>query len=129
MDFKKIGGFGENIACYFLKGKGYKILDRNYYKEWSSVSKGEIDIIVWKDKTVSFVEVKTQTNPAESGVGFSPEERVDFQKQRKLIKLAQYWLRDHKIPLDSKWQIDIVSVIINQNSKKAKIRHFQNAVS
>jgi hypothetical protein len=35
---------------------------------------------------------------------------------------------EKKIPLDSKWQIDVVSVEINSDSKKAKIRHFPNAV-
>jgi len=36
----KIGNLGEDIACRFLKKKGFKIVDRNYRKKW-----GEIDII------------------------------------------------------------------------------------
>lgn len=127
MDKKQLGNLGEKIACYYLENKGYKILDKNYSKEWSAVSKGEIDIVARKDKTISFIEVKTQTNPAKGGVGFSPEERVNFLKQRKLIKLAQDWLVRNKIPLDKKWQIDVIAIRVDLNSKKARIRHFENA--
>jgi len=128
MNPKRLGDFGERIACYYLKNKGYKILDRNYSKKWAGgPQKGEIDIVVKKDKTISFVEVKTLTS-AEGG-GFLPEDKVNFQKQRQIIKIAQDWLLERKIPLESKWQIDVVSIRVNLNSKKAKIRHFKNAIS
>jgi len=35
----------------------------------------------------------------------------------------------NKIPLNKKWQIDIIAIKIDLNIKKAKIRHFKNAVS
>ena len=126
MDSKQLGNFGENIASEYLKNKGYKILDKNYLKELSAVSKGEIDIVVKRDKIISFVEVKTIAFAA--GGGYLPEDKVDFRKQRQLIKLAQMWLSEKKIPLDSKWQIDVISIKVNLNSKKAKIMHFENAV-
>lgn len=130
MNSKRLGDFGEKIACYYLENKGYKILDRNYSRKWlSGPQKGEIDIVVEKDKVISFVEVKTQASPAEDGAGFSPEERVNFQKQRHLIKIAQDWLSEKKIPLESKWQIDVISIKVDLNTKKAKIRHLKNAVS
>ena len=127
MNSEKIGIFGENIASYYLEKKGYKILDRNYTKKWSQgPKKGEIDIVAKKDNLISFVEVKT--NSDKIGVCFSPEERVDFRKKRQLIKIAQNWLSDKKIPLDSRWQIDVISIKIDLNKKKAKIRHFRNSV-
>ncbi len=126
MDSKQFGNFGEKVACRYLEQKGYRILDRNYTKELSAVLKGEIDIIAKKDGIISFIEVKTsQSFPGES---FSPEDRVNFSKQRQIIKIAQMWLGEKKIPLDSKWQIDVISLKINLASKKAKIRHFENAV-
>ncbi len=125
MDSKKLGSFGENIACYYLGRKGYKILDRNYSRKWiQGPQKGEIDIVAEKDKVISFVEVKTS---AFSG-GFLPEDRVDFQKQKQLIKIAQDWFSEKKIPLESKWQIDVISVKVDLNTKKAKIRHLKNAI-
>jgi len=113
--------------CYYLENKGYKILDKNYSRKWTGRSqKGEIDIVAEKDNTISFIEVKTLTS-AEGG-GFLPEDKVNFQKQRQIIKIAQDWLLERKIPLESKWQIDVVSIRVNLNNQKAKIRHLENAV-
>ena len=126
MNPKRLGDFGEKIACYYLEKKGYKILDRNYSKEWSAVSKGEVDIVAEKDRLISFIEVKTIA-PA-CGGGYFPEDKVNFQKQRKLIKLAQNWLSEKKLPLESKWQIDVISIKVDLTTMKAKIRHFENAV-
>lgn len=126
MNSKKLGDYGERIACYYLEGKSYKILERNYVKEWSGAAKGEIDIIVKKEGFISFVEVKTLSYKDSV---FLPEDQVDFQKQKKLIKLAQNWLIENKIPLDTKWQIDVISIKVNLDTKKAKIKHFKNAIS
>lgn len=124
MDKKQLGQFGENIACDYLKNNGYRILDRNYVKLWDDKTKGEIDIVVRKDRIISFVEVKTIADNSD----FFPEDKVNYKKQRKLIKLAQSWLLKNKVSLDSAWQIDVVSVIVDIKTKKAKIRHFKNAV-
>jgi hypothetical protein len=40
--------------------------------------------------------------------------------------MAENWLMEKKIPLDCKWQIDVISVRINLENKKARISHFQN---
>jgi len=125
MDSKKVGILGERIAEKYLKNKGYKILDRNYYfRIPGNPQKGEIDIIAKKGETTSFVEVKLLRNPA---MLISPEEKVNFSKMRKLIKTAESWLMKKKIPLNTKWQIDILAFEIR--SGKAKISHFENAVS
>jgi len=125
MDSKQVGILGEKIAADYLKKKGYKILDKNYSNNFiSGPKRGEIDITVQKDNVISFVEVKTLT----SNKIISPEEKVDYLKQRKIIKTAQSWLMKNKIPLDTKWQIDVVAIKLDLNNKKAKIRHFKNAV-
>ncbi len=130
MDPKKIGNFGERIACYYLKNKGYKILDKNYSRKWvGGPQKGEIDVVAKKDDIISFVEVKTITSAPPGGAEvISPEDKVNFQKQRQLIKITQDWLSEKKISLESKWQIDVISIKVNLNAKKAKIRHLKNAV-
>lgn len=124
MDSKQLGNFGERIAEKYLKNKGYQILDRNYsFRVSGSPQKGEIDIIAKRGDTISFIEVKTLRNPATL---IRPEEKVDFRKKRKIAKAAESWLMKKKIPLNSKWQIDVISVKINPLDKKAKIRHFEN---
>ena len=127
MNSKQLGILGEQIAEDYLKNKGYQILDKNYFSRISTGPKiGEVDIVAKKNDIISFIEVKTlrlvQNEP------FSPEEKVDFGKQRKLVKTAESWLMKKKIPLNSKWQIDVIAIELNLN-KKVKINHFENAIS
>ncbi|MBL7150179.1 MAG: YraN family protein [Candidatus Pacebacteria bacterium] len=127
MNTRKIGNFGEKIASDYLEKKGYQILGKNYSRKWiRGPQKGEIDVIAEKDKIISFIEVKTITSA--QGGDYLPEDKVNFQKQKQLIKIAQDWLSEKKIPLESKWQIDVMAIKIDLESKKAKIRHIQNAI-
>jgi len=136
MSSKQFGSFGEKIAEGYLKNKGYQILGKNYsFRIPGNPQKGEIDIVAKKNDVISFIEVKTlrQEHLAElsrgsRGESFSPEEKVNFGKQRKLVKTAESWLMKKKIPLNSKWQIDVIAIEINPN-QKAKINHFENAIS
>jgi len=123
---KEVGKIGEEIAVKFLKKKGYKILDRNcVFKILGTFQKGEIDIVAKKRDLFCFVEVKTIKNPK---IEILPEEKVNFSKRKKLILSAQSWMIKNKIPLDSKWQIDIISIILKEN-KKPQIFHFENVIS
>jgi len=125
MNTKELGFLGEKIALDYLKEKGYKILDKNYAPRFiSGPLRGEIDIVAKKDDIVSFIEVKTLT----SNKIISPEEKVNYQKQRKILKIAENWLMEKKIPLESPWQIDVIAIKTDLNNRKAKIRHFKNAV-
>ena len=137
MESKQIGNFGERIAENYLKNKGYQILDKNYsFRIPYNPQKGELDIVAKprrsvfdtlrgkKEDVIHFIEVKTLRA---SNSLISPEEKVNFSKQKKLILTAESWLMKRKIPLNSKWQIDIIAITIE--NKKAKISHFENAVS
>lgn len=124
MTTRQIGALGERVAVKYLKDKGYQILDRNYsFRIPGGPQKGEIDIIAKKADIISFVEVKFGRGRASA---ISPEGKVNFGKQRKLIRMAESWLMRDKIPLNTKWQIDVISVMIERG--RAKIRHFENAV-
>lgn len=122
---KNLGKTGEIIANVYLKKKGYQILAENYVPKWASFDRKEIDIVAKKENTIVFVEVKTISG----NQNFLPEDKINFFKQKKIKKTAESFLLEKKIPLDSKWQIDTISVRINFDSKKAKIRHFQNIIS
>jgi len=128
MNSKQLGVLGEKIALKYLKNKGYQILDKNYSPKFiSGPQRGEIDIVAKRGGIISFIEVKTLTEVNRGRVSvFSPEEKVDFLKQRKIIKMAEFWLMERKIPLDSKWQIDVIAIKIDLNLKKAKINYFGN---
>ncbi|MBZ1345493.1 MAG: YraN family protein, partial [Candidatus Nealsonbacteria bacterium] len=129
---------GEKIAEDYLRKKRYRILDKNFlFRIPGHPQKGEIDIVARprrnvfdilqgkKEDVIHFIEVKTLS----SDRIIFPEEKVNYFKQKKLIKTAQFWLQKNKIPLNSKWQIDIISIIIDFGTKKAKIKFYKNIVS
>ena len=126
---KLLGDRGERIACEYLVENGYKILGRNY-----SISFGEIDIIARKkfklfagrDRAIHFIEVKTlkASNPQL----IFPESHVDFRKRSKLRQMAQIWLENKSYPQDFPYQIDIIGILIDENSMISKVHYFPNAV-
>lgn len=123
MSSYSLGKIGEKIAQEYLQEKGYRILEKNYkFQAPGDLQKGEIDIIAKKGDVICFCEVKTLKNPK---IDIPPEAKVNFSKRKKLIATAESWLIKNKIPLDSKWQFDVISVIIQGNKKK--IFHFENA--
>lgn len=128
MSTKQTGKLGERIAENYLKKKGYQILDKNYsFRIPGNPQKGEIDIVVRKSDIIIFVEVKTlRLASFAQGKIIAPEEKVNFSKQRKLRVAAESWLMKNKIPLNTKWQIDVVSVIVEKG--KVRISHFENAI-
>ena len=80
---KVLGRKGEKLIEKYLKKQGCKILERNYTTPF-----GEADLIVQDGDEIAFVEVKTRT-----GTSYGlPREAVTEQKQRRYIKIAQfYW--------------------------------------
>ena len=120
---KELGGSGEEIASRWLAKKGYRIIERNFSFR-GNFRKGEIDIIAEKDKLITFFEVKTSIS---GGSDFFPEDKIDFRKQKQVLKISQEWLIENNIPFDSSWQIDVITVRINKQTKKALIRHLKNA--
>lgn len=115
---QRLGKFGEELACKYLKEKGYKIINQNYYAR-----SGEIDIVAEYNDVLVFVEVKTRTNQT---FGL-PEEAIDYHKQRKLIKTVEYYLLKHNLS-DQDYRIDYVAIEIDRQTKRAKIRHEENIV-
>ncbi len=73
----------EKLAALFFEQKGYRILERN----WRAGRK-EIDLIIEKDKTLIFVEVKSSSSKKYG----HPAERVDPKKKNNLIDAANQYI-------------------------------------
>lgn len=116
------GDIAEEVAFLYLKKRGYKILERNYTNKI-----GEIDIIASKNKKIIFIEVKSQYEPEASGL--YPERSVDFRKQQKLTRVAELYLIEKKYPDETDWQIDVIGVVLNTQTRRANLRHLKNAVA
>lgn len=82
-----LGTRGEITAWSFLEKKGLQILEKNF-----RCPLGEIDIVAQQGRRVRFVEVKTRTSERYG----APEEAVTLTKQKKIIRLAQWYLKARK---------------------------------
>ena len=111
----KVTGFkGESAAADYLRKKGYKILERNFYTKF-----GEIDIVCQKKDVVIFVEVKTKTSD-EFG---EPWEMVNKHKIEQVKMMGEVW------NLKNNWQgqcrVDVVGVWLREGEVD-KIEHWEN---
>lgn len=116
MSNQSLGREGERAAEKYLRGLGYKILARNFRTRF-----GEVDIVARDGDCLVFVEVKTRSG---SGYGL-PEEAVTRDKQRHLIRAAQIYLSQKKMP-NVLWRIDVVALVLEEAG--FVVRHLQNAV-
>ena len=118
---KELGDLGEKIAQKYLKTKGYEIIELNYRKR-----QGEIDLIGKLNDSLVFFEIKTRR--LLSGKYGLPEESVSYFKQKKILKTAEFFLYEKGYdPLETNWQFDILTIIVNIEKKKAVVRHINNA--
>ena len=109
-----LGREGEDIAARYLEEHGYTVLDRN----WRSGHK-ELDLIVTKDSTLVFVEVKTRTS-TEYG---DPWSFVDDRKIRRIVNSADAYIRFRQVDMDVRF--DIVSIRIEDGD--FKVEHIEQA--
>ena len=111
MNKREIGKQKEDLAVEYLKRKGYKIIKQNFHTK-----SGEIDIIAKDKNTLVFIEVRSKSY---KDFG-TPEETIDKQKQRKIIKTAKIFLKNHNLDYDE-IRFDVISIL------KENINHIENA--
>ena len=105
----------EDLACAYLKGKGYKILDRNVYH-----MRKELDVVALFRGTVVFVEVKGRRS---TRFGL-PAEAMDRTKRRHMLEAAKAYIKDRRLE-NRRCRFDFVAVTFE--SGQPKISHIENA--
>lgn len=118
----QLGALGEHIACRYLTGKGYKIVEMNYSNS-KGYRLGEIDIIATQKNQLVFVEVKTEMVP--EGGEDHLEERITVEKLRKLDRIASEYRRKKKAE-QMEYRFDAVLVSYDAQAKKARVRHIEH---
>lgn len=113
MNTRKFGIIGEKIAQDYLRNKGYKILETNFYTK-----RGEIDIIAKKDDCIIFIEVKTRTNMKYG----TPAMAVNNIKKQHIKFVAKIYLSLNKIK-EQDVRFDVIEVLIING--KCKINHIK----
>jgi putative endonuclease len=78
------GQAAENAALCYLEQQGLRQVERNF-----STRLGEIDLIMWHQQTLVFIEVRQRSNPHFGGAVAS----ISLAKQDKLWNTAQLYLK------------------------------------
>lgn len=98
---REVGSHYERFAALYLEQKGYKILAKNY-----RCSIGEIDLIALDYETIVFVEVKYRN----TSIKGSSIEAVNPKKQRKIIKVSDYYRWTHNMMEDDPCRYDVITI-------------------
>jgi TIGR00252 family protein len=77
------GAQAEQTAAAFLRGRGLRILARNY-----RAPGGEIDLIAEDAGTLAFVEVRMRSGTRHGGA----LESIDRHKRRRILRAARHYL-------------------------------------
>ena len=113
------GRRGERIAARYLRRNGYTIRHQNWRCKF-----GELDLVVQKDRTLVFVEVKTRANEK-----FPAIEALDQKKHEQLKKLAIWYYRDFESEIRYKrlqrTRFDAIAVMLDKGLRPV-IRHYRN---
>lgn len=98
---RRIGARKERLVCEWLEQRGYRILERNF-----TCRTGEIDLVAREGGYLVFVEVKYR-----GGLSCgTPEEAVDWRKQRKISRTALFYLARYGYAESTPVRFDVVSV-------------------
>jgi putative endonuclease len=111
---KRLGQRAEGMAKALLKKAGYRILEENY-----SCPLGELDLVARERGVLAFIEVRSR-----QGNG-NPEASIDRDKQRQIIKAAQFYLSQKKWEGDCRF--DVVAVQVSPEGGLERIELIRDA--
>lgn len=123
MHTKDIGQIGENVSCEYLIKRGFSIVVRNYSKPW-----GELDIVAMKGSEVHFFEVKSVTSDLSGADWHRPENNVHRSKVRHLRRIIETYFAENDPKFQAEFQVHVLSVFLNMQSRKARIKWIQNII-
>ena len=111
------GELGEKIAERWLRRRGWRVIQRRFRS-----GHRDIDLVVERDGTVAFVEVK-----ARRGADFGgPVQAVDHRKRKQLERSAMVWIDRHGRDAED-YRFDVVGVLVD--GAAVRVCHVENAFS
>ncbi len=123
---KEVGALGEKVAAEYLRRHGFRIRDRNIARKT-----GELDLIVEKDNTLHFVEVKTVLAyefPSEKNMkdDYDPSLNLHEAKVRKVARTGEWYVLEKK--WEGEWQVDGVLVWLRRRDGMARVSYLPQIV-
>lgn len=118
---KDIGTLGEKVAIEYLRRNGFTLIDKNVARKT-----GEIDVIVQKNETLHFVEVKTLVCNEFPGArllkdDYDPSANLHSFKIRKVARTSEWYMANNNWEGDS--QVDGILVWIRRGDGMAYVRY------
>jgi putative endonuclease len=111
-----LGREAEDGAAAHLQRAGLRVVERNVrFRE------GEIDLVCRDRDVWVFVEVKCRR----AAWGDGPEAAVSWGKQRRLVRLAQHYVKWRGLG-DVRCRFDVVAVTLGGDGR-ASVRHIEGA--
>jgi len=117
------GNFAEDLACFFLKNKGFTVTERNFWGKH-----GEIDIVTYETKlfkkpVLTFFEVKSVSceNVDECKNKIAPEEHMNEEKFKKLQLTIKEYLNTRKIK-EKNFKLKLITVKFSEKEKSARFK-------
>ena len=123
---QNIGKIGEDEAETWLKRRGYKVIERNYWKKW-----GEIDIVAEKGGIIHFIEVKTVSReniPKEGSDDYSPEDNIHPWKRARFARTIETYLLERRVSEDQDWQVDSIAVYLDKEGSVLKVDQLEDII-
>ncbi len=112
-----LGQRGEEAAARFLKRQGWIVLHRRARNPL-----GELDLVVTDRRQVVFVEVKTTRRDDFHQL----EDRVNRDKQRRIVRAAMRYLRQHGLK-NYPVRFDVIWVLWPPHWSQPRIVHLPDA--
>lgn len=122
---QKLGKQGEYIAVEKLTALGYRVITTNW-----RCKHGELDIVAWHGKCLSFIEVRTRRGDSKG----SPEESITLEKQARLQALVDAFLQAESeilgLDVDNPppCRIDVVAIEYAAEGQLLRVDVIENAV-
>ena len=113
---RTVGLAAEQAAAEFLAKQGLAVVARNV-----RLPGGEIDLVCRERGRWVFVEVKCRR----AAWGDAPGAAVSWAKRRRIVRLAQHWLKFRGEP-DGACRFDVVAVTVD-DAGRAHVRHIPAA--
>jgi putative endonuclease len=113
---QSLGREAEDAAAAALEQAGLRVVARNV-----RLPEGEIDLVCRDRDVVVFVEVKCR----QARWGDAPGAAVSWWKQRRLVRLAQHYLKWQRLEA-RRCRFDVVEVTVSDDGSRA-LRHIRSA--
>lgn len=120
MNKKHIDKLGEDIACIYMKRKGYEVIDRDYYNKLE-----DINVVAEEKGRIYFIQVKTATclrdvnHETVKGM-YRIDNGLEALRVKKMESVVKSYLEKYNLQ-GKPWSYGVIVVYLNENQRKAKV--------